>query len=107
MAQLVYWGLQNYDHVPVVREGRQALVSQMGQMGLNMWHLKHHVCENYNPHKNGTECTGDHFYHCEIGDGGGEGWGGGMGECLGGGGDGSWFPLTPCHHLISSSQGVA
>jgi hypothetical protein len=63
MIQLTYWGLQQYDHVPEVRKGRKALAKQTTAMLMNIWHRHHHVCENFNPHKNGTECTGDHFYH--------------------------------------------
>ena len=41
-------------------------------MFVNMWRLHRHVCENYLPHRNGTEvdgkvwpneCTGTTFYH--------------------------------------------
>ena len=49
--------------MPVVRTGRKALAKQMTAMLMNVWHRHHHVCENFNPHKDGTECTGDHFYH--------------------------------------------
>ena len=65
MAQLTYWSLQAYDDEPsgVVRKGRRALVKQMGQLYLSQWRRHGHCCENYNPHKNGTECTGMYFYH--------------------------------------------
>merc|ERR1711953_936438 len=67
MAQLTYWALQQYPDVPIVAKGRRALARQMTSMGLNQWHKHHHVCENYNPGfvaaNNGTDCTGDHFYH--------------------------------------------
>ena len=68
MAQLTYWSLQQYPHVPAVAKGRKALAKQMTAMGMNQWHLHHHVCENYNPGfttmNKGSDCTGDHFYHC-------------------------------------------
>ena len=64
MAQLTYWALQEYDHVPEVRQGRKALCAQMGALMLSQWHRWAHICENYNPHKDGTDCTGDKFYHC-------------------------------------------
>ena len=52
---------------PVARDldarARKALAKQMTAMGLNIWHRHHHVCENFSPHKDATECTGDHFYH--------------------------------------------
>ena len=67
-AQLTYWALQQYPHVPAVAKGRKALAKQMTAMGMNQWHLHHHVCENYNPGfttmNKGSDCTGDHFYHC-------------------------------------------
>eukprot|EP00656_Telonema_subtile_P004654 TRINITY_DN12117_c0_g1_i3.p1 TRINITY_DN12117_c0_g1~~TRINITY_DN12117_c0_g1_i3.p1 ORF type:complete len:517 (-),score=119.06 TRINITY_DN12117_c0_g1_i3:216-1766(-) len=65
MIQLTYWALANpvYDNVPVVVQGRKALAKQATAMMLNQWRLHRHVCENYNPHKNGTDCTGDKFYH--------------------------------------------
>eukprot|EP00937_MAST-01D_sp_MAST-1D-sp2_P000362 g362.t1 len=63
MAQLTYWGLQQYDHVPAVRAARKALTKQMTAMFLNQWNKHAHVCENFNPHKNGTDCTGTKFYH--------------------------------------------
>lgn len=37
MAQLTYWSLQNYDHVPAVRKGRKALVKQMGSLMMSQW----------------------------------------------------------------------
>jgi len=63
MAQLTYWSLQRYDRVPSVRTGRKALCTQMKAMGMNMWNANRHICENFNPHKNATECTGTKFYH--------------------------------------------
>eukprot|EP00927_Polykrikos_kofoidii_P055109 TRINITY_DN4941_c0_g1_i1.p1 TRINITY_DN4941_c0_g1~~TRINITY_DN4941_c0_g1_i1.p1 ORF type:complete len:926 (+),score=102.55 TRINITY_DN4941_c0_g1_i1:35-2812(+) len=72
MAQLTWWSLQEFDHLPSVRAARKALAAQMSEMFVNMWRLHRHVCENYLPHKNGTEvdgkvwpntCTGTTFYH--------------------------------------------
>ena len=72
MMALTYWSLQQYDHVPEVRQGRRALVKQMHGLGLSQWRRHRHVCENYSPRKfgtvgrtgqNSTECTGMHFYH--------------------------------------------
>ena len=63
MAQLTYWSLQAYDHLDSVNVARKALCNQMTQMFLNMWDKKGHVCENFSPHKDADECTGDHFYH--------------------------------------------
>jgi hypothetical protein len=63
MAMITYWGLENYKHLPVVASAKKQLASQMTEMFLNMWHLKGRVCENYSPHRNATDCTGDPFYH--------------------------------------------
>ena len=37
MAQLTYWSLQYYDHVPTVRAGRKALCKQMTALMLSQW----------------------------------------------------------------------
>jgi hypothetical protein len=67
MAQLVYWSLQAYDHVPEVRAGRQALCKQMTALMLSQWRLHRHICENFSPHKtaddHGGDCSGTKFYH--------------------------------------------
>ncbi len=63
MAQLTYWSLDEYGHVPIVAAARKALAVQMTEMGLNMWRLHGHVCENFNPHEDATECSGTRFYH--------------------------------------------
>jgi len=59
---LVYAGLLQYDHVPVVRRGRKALVAQMRSMVLDMWRRHGHVCENYSPSARALNCTGDRFH---------------------------------------------
>ena len=67
MAQLVFWGLQNYDHVPAARRARKSLAHQMEQLMLSQWTEHRHICENYNPHKHadttGGDCSGTRFYH--------------------------------------------
>ena len=63
MMALTYWSLQQYDHVPEVRQARRALVKQMRGLGLSQWRRHRHVCENFGPHKDTEDCTGDHFYH--------------------------------------------
>jgi hypothetical protein len=45
MAQLTYWSLQKYDHLPTVRSARKAMCAQMTAMFLNQWHLHAHICE--------------------------------------------------------------
>lgn len=62
MAMLTYWSVQQYDHVPVVRKARKALCKQLTAMMLNMWRRHRHICENFNPHRNATECSGTRFY---------------------------------------------
>jgi hypothetical protein len=70
MAQLTYWSLQEYDHVPVVRSGRKALCKQMTALMRSQWNIHRHICENYNPHKNADtshgDCSGTKFYHCTV-----------------------------------------
>lgn len=63
MATLVYWSLQNYDHVRSVREARKGLCKQMKALFLHHWNANAHVCENYNPHKSAADCSGTNFYH--------------------------------------------
>ena len=65
MALLTYWGLTHpaYAGVDIVTKARTALCKQMGALFLRQWRLNHHVCENFSPKKDATECTGMHFYH--------------------------------------------
>eukprot|EP00039_Didymoeca_costata_P002667 m.61818 g.61818 ORF g.61818 m.61818 type:complete len:831 (-) comp11450_c0_seq2:48-2540(-) len=67
MAQLTYWSMLRYDHVPQVRSGRKALCKQMTAMMLNEWERNRHICENFYPNntKNAvhTDCSGTKFYH--------------------------------------------
>jgi hypothetical protein len=46
-----------------VRAARKALCAQATAMFLKQWHEHAHICENFSPHKNGTDCTGTKFYH--------------------------------------------
>ena len=65
MAQLVYWGLANpkYKSSALIRRAKAALAKQMNALFLTYWLRKRHVCENYSPHRQELDCTGDHFYH--------------------------------------------
>eukprot|EP01084_Bolivina_argentea_P096645 173745_1 len=64
MSQLVWWSLDEYvDQSDIVKNGQNALMKQMNAMMLNVWNNKRHICENYSPSKDHTECTGVHFYH--------------------------------------------
>jgi hypothetical protein len=54
-AQLTYWSLQNYDHVPAVRAGRKAMCKQLAGLMMSQWNQHRHICENYNPHKVGIQ----------------------------------------------------
>merc|ERR1719273_54494 len=63
LSMLTYWGLQEYDNVPTAKQARHSMCKQMNQLMLSQWRAHRHICENFNPHKNGTECAGMHFYH--------------------------------------------
>ena len=62
MAQLTFWSFREYAHVPAVAAAQAALVAQMKAAFLEQWRLHRHVCENYDPRKGATECTGSLFY---------------------------------------------
>ena len=65
MAQLVYWGLDHpkYRHCTFVQRAKASLAKQMNSLFMHLWSSKRHVCENFSPHKDSKECTGDKFYH--------------------------------------------
>eukprot|EP00047_Mylnosiga_fluctuans_P010910 m.18530 g.18530 ORF g.18530 m.18530 type:complete len:888 (+) comp3351_c0_seq1:1594-4257(+) len=63
MAQLTYWSLLQYSHLPVVQKAITALASQMNQLMLSQWNMNRHICENFSPHRVAADCTGTHFYH--------------------------------------------
>ena len=65
MALLTYWSLSHpaYAALPAVAQARAALCAQMAALFLRQWRLNRHVCENFSPKRNATECTGMHFYH--------------------------------------------
>ena len=67
MAQLTFWSLQEYDHVPQIRTARKAMCKQMAGLMMSQWNENRHICENYNPHKTadttGGDCSGTRFYH--------------------------------------------
>ena len=48
-AQLLYWGLKNYDHVPAAQAARKVLVSEAKRLFLRDWLALRHVNENTNP----------------------------------------------------------
>ena len=62
-AFLVYTGLKLYDHLPIVRRARKSLVAQMREMLMVQWRAHGHICENYSPHRDALNCTGDRFHH--------------------------------------------
>ena len=62
MAQLVYWALGEYAHVPAVAAAKAALAKQHGAMFLEQWRLHRNVCENYSPKQGADGCTGTPFY---------------------------------------------
>ena len=61
--QLTYWGLRRYDAAPSVRTARKALCKQMTALMLSQWQRHGHICENFGPHKDTGDCTGNRFYH--------------------------------------------
>ena len=63
MAMLTYWGLQEYDSVPAAAQARVALTKQMNALMLSQWREHGHICENYSPRQDATQCTGQSFYH--------------------------------------------
>eukprot|EP00980_Cylindrotheca_fusiformis_P027141 scaffold19016_cov147-Cylindrotheca_fusiformis.AAC.5 len=63
MSLLTYWALGNYQHIPQVALAQKQLATQMTDMFLELWRTKGRVCENYSPHRDATDCTGDKFYH--------------------------------------------
>ena len=67
MALLTYWGLAEYDHVPIVRQGRRALVKQMRALMLEQWRSRGLICENFYPAKgavpSGCSPGAMHMYH--------------------------------------------
>ena len=77
LSILTYWSLQEYDHVPEVRQGREAMVKQLGRMQRKVWDSHRHICENFTPHKgkpgahggndDSSDCTGGKFYHVSGG----------------------------------------
>ena len=44
MAQLTYWGLQNYAHVPAAATAKAALCKQMNGMMLEQWRNHGYIC---------------------------------------------------------------
>jgi len=65
MAQLTYWGLQRYKHVPEIAAAATSLTRQAGAMMMAQWNANAHICENYLPSKGAAECSPGamHFYH--------------------------------------------
>ena len=69
MAQLTYWSLQNYDHLPVVRTARKALTKQMAGLMMSQFDRHRHICENYSLDKDALvdfaagDCHGTKYYH--------------------------------------------
>ena len=49
--------------VPEARSVRKDMAKQATNMMMEQWHRHRHVCENFSPFENATDCTGDRFYH--------------------------------------------
>eukprot|EP01060_Flectonema_neradi_P036803 TRINITY_DN719_c0_g1_i2.p1 TRINITY_DN719_c0_g1~~TRINITY_DN719_c0_g1_i2.p1 ORF type:complete len:789 (+),score=161.32 TRINITY_DN719_c0_g1_i2:881-3247(+) len=62
MAQLTYWSLKQYN-TTIVNQGRKAMTNQLTSLMMSQWNRNRHICENYGPHQNTTDCTGTQFYH--------------------------------------------
>ena len=45
LAQLVWWGLKEYDHLPIAKMARAALAKQMTAMALQQWQSGLRVCQ--------------------------------------------------------------
>ena len=63
MAMLTYWSLVRYDHLPIVRSARKAMCKQLTALMMSQWRAHRHICENFYPYKNATDCSGTKFYH--------------------------------------------
>ena len=63
MAQLTWWSLSEYSHLPAARAARTALATQMTQLMLSQWRLNRYICENFMPHRVATDCSGTRMYH--------------------------------------------
>ena len=63
MAQLTHWALERYEHVPAIARARRQLSDQMGALMMDQWTRNRHVCENFDPRANASDCTGTSFYH--------------------------------------------
>ena len=65
MVQLVYWGLQQYDHLELIRTARRQLCKQSLELLMKEWILKHHVHENFNSVTGDGDDVrdSDPFYH--------------------------------------------
>ena len=44
-------------------KARKSLCAQMETLLMSQWKGNRHICENYSPFKNATECSGTLFYH--------------------------------------------
>ena len=67
MAMLTYWSLVRYDHLPIVRSARKAMCKQLTALMMSQWRAHRHICENFYPYKNATDCSGTKFYHWGLG----------------------------------------
>lgn len=46
-----------------ITKARKSLCAQMQALLMSQWETNRHICENYSPFKNATECSGTLFYH--------------------------------------------
>lgn len=67
MSQLVFFALQSAQRdlaiTGILSQARKALCKQMESLMMSQWNANRHICENYSPLKNASECSGTKFYH--------------------------------------------
>ena len=62
-AVRTWWSLKEYNHVPIVRTARKGMCKQMAELLLSQWYKNGHICENFYPSRNASDCSGTKMYH--------------------------------------------
>ena len=44
-------------------QAKASMAAQLSTLMLSQWNRNRHICENFSPHRNATDCTGTLFYH--------------------------------------------
>ena len=63
MHMLTWWSFREYSHLPTVSAARAQLAVQAAATVVNQYRRNRHVCENFSPWRNATDCSGSNFYH--------------------------------------------